>query len=64
MSREILDSITMTPRRGLIHHVTRPFHEIRRHPREVGMVYCRTCYILRGVRAIRSGRLTRKDGMR
>lgn len=54
MSRQILASITMTPRRGLAHKMLRPFHEIRRHPHLEGAVYCRTCYIVRGVREIRA----------
>jgi hypothetical protein len=64
MSRLVLDSVTMSPRRGLIHRALKPFHEIRRHPREEGVVYCRTCYVVRGVRDIRRGRASRKDGMR
>ena len=64
MSREILTSVTMSPRRALAHRALRPLHQIRRHPREEGVVYCRTCYVVRGARAIRRGKITRKDGMR
>lgn len=53
--------ISMSPRRGLVHKTLRPFHQIRRHPREPGSVYCRTCYIVRGVTEIRR---KRKAGLR
>lgn len=48
--------ISMTPRRALAHRMVRPFHEIRRHPRQPGLVYCRTCYIVRYARTVRPWR--------
>lgn len=44
--------VSMSPRRALAHKVLRPFHEIRRHPRQPGSVYCRTCFILRHARTV------------